>query len=368
VVLPAISEEATNRNALLARAVDWIFGYDFFLSYNHGDGMRLPRRLKERLEQAGFRVFIDQTEYVAGEDLRRETRRQVVKSRKIVVIGRPGALRSVWVKREVDVALSDGKIPVILDVNGAVEAAPQDAALATMARERHWLRLNETLDDPDSEPTDNAVSELVRGFKHTRQEVKRQRILATAVAVLAIAAGVAIWQAVEATRAKIVAEAQRDRAQRVLDQVVATNNRRVQSLSMRVQTQARADSIGLAPSMHVSEDLGIATQSPLDRANALITQGSILLEKGEIKNAHWALATALDILVPGSQTSSEDGKVQLARFSAYDRLAGVAARSHDPAIEITALTNCLALAENQAGAEHVTCGSANGGNAMPRAM
>jgi hypothetical protein len=125
MALPPISDEGTKRNGLLARAVDWIFGYDFFLSYNHGDGMRLPRRLKERLEQAGFRVFLDQTEYVAGEDLRRETRRQVVKSRKIVVIGRPGALKSVWVKREVDVALADGKIPVILDVNGAVEAAPQ---------------------------------------------------------------------------------------------------------------------------------------------------------------------------------------------------------------------------------------------------
>src|SRR5215475_12006375 len=94
---------------LIARAVDWVFGYDFFISYSHGDGMRLPRRIKERLEQAGFRVFLDQTEYVAGDDLRRETRRQVVKSRKIVVIGRPAALRSEWVRREVDVALAHGK-------------------------------------------------------------------------------------------------------------------------------------------------------------------------------------------------------------------------------------------------------------------
>ena len=56
-------------DGLITRAVDWVFGYDFFISYNHGDGMRLPRRLRERLEHAGFRVFLDQTEYVAGEDL-----------------------------------------------------------------------------------------------------------------------------------------------------------------------------------------------------------------------------------------------------------------------------------------------------------
>src|SRR4051794_12815726 len=118
VAAPApFSDREIRRESLIARAVDWAFGYDFFVSYSHSDGMRLPRRIKERLEQAGFRVFLDQTEYVAGDDLRRETRRQVVKSRKIVVIGRPGALKSEWVRREVDVALAHGKVPVIVNLN-----------------------------------------------------------------------------------------------------------------------------------------------------------------------------------------------------------------------------------------------------------
>src|SRR5215831_1925169 len=117
----AISNDGIKAEGLLARTVDWVFGYDFFISYSHGDGMRFPRRVKERLEQAGFRVFLDQTEYVAGADLRRETRRQVAKSRKIVVIGRPGALNRMG-RREVDVALAHGKIPVIVNLNGAVEA------------------------------------------------------------------------------------------------------------------------------------------------------------------------------------------------------------------------------------------------------
>src|SRR3954454_20647699 len=105
MILSSTSDELVKAEPLMTRLVDRVFGYDFFISYSHGDDMRLPRRLKERLEQAGFRVFLDQTEYVAGADLRRETRRQVVKSRNIVVIGRPGALKSEWVKREVDVAL-----------------------------------------------------------------------------------------------------------------------------------------------------------------------------------------------------------------------------------------------------------------------
>jgi hypothetical protein len=122
-----LAANVQSHGGLISRVVDWIFGYDFFISYSHRDGLNLPRRLKERLEQAGFRVFLDQTEYVAGLDLRRETQRQVLKSRKIIVVGRPGVLNSQWAKREIDIALARGKIPIIIDINGAVANAPADA-------------------------------------------------------------------------------------------------------------------------------------------------------------------------------------------------------------------------------------------------
>src|SRR6266481_6135929 len=105
IAAPApLSKDGIKREGLITRAVDWIFGHDFFVSDSHGDGMRLPQRIKERLEQAGFSVFLDQTEYIDGDGFRQETRRQVVKSRKNLMIGRSGALRSEWVKREVDAA------------------------------------------------------------------------------------------------------------------------------------------------------------------------------------------------------------------------------------------------------------------------
>lgn len=349
-------DDSIKREGLIARAVDWVFGYDFFLSYNHADGMLLPRRLKERIEQVGFRVFLDQTEYVAGADLRRETRRQVVKSRKIVVIGRPGALKSEWVKREVDVALAEGKIPVILNVNGAVEAAPPDAALATVARERHWLRLNETLDNPDGEPTDRTISELVRGFNHTRQETKRQRILATAAVVLAVAAGVAIWQAVEATKARMVAEAQRDRAQRVLDQIIATANRRVQTLSARVQKARATPSGGLVAAADETEQAESVSGSPLEQANFLIAHGSALLDRGDLKGARLPLESALAILGSGSQEMLAEAQWRLAIFKAYHRLAEAAHQGGDGEAGLAALTKGLAIAEEETGAKTASLG------------
>jgi hypothetical protein len=288
-----IVETETNREGLLTHAVDWVFGYDFFLSYSHGDGTRLPQFLKERLAQIGFRVFLDQTEFVAGMDLPRETRRHIAKSRKLVVIGRPGALQSEWVKREVDVALAQGKIPVVIDVNRAVEAA-RDTALASTALTEHWLRLNALMADPDGEPPEAIIGELVRGFEHTRQEIKRQRIFAAAAVVLAVMAGVAIWQAIDATRAKMVAEVQRDRAQRVLDQVIAANNRRVQTETRRLHDNGV---LYVAPGS--AGDAATADSEGgvlLDKANALITQASKLIESENLKGARGPLELALNLL------------------------------------------------------------------------
>ena len=229
-------DEQMRPERVITRLVDRVFGYDFFLSYSRSDGMHLPQRLKERLDHAGFRVFLDQTEYVAGADLRRETRRQVLKSRKIVVIGRPGAFRSEWVRREVAVALASDVGPVILDLNGALATAPADAPLAAMVRERDWLSLPETLPDADGEPSDHIVAELVRSFNHTRQETRRQRVFLTAALVLFVMAAVASWQAWQAIQARDIAEAEQRRAERALDQVQSTANRSVQALALRIRT------------------------------------------------------------------------------------------------------------------------------------
>ena len=61
--------------SLLQRVVDGVFGYDFFLSYAHADGVDYPRALQQGLRAMGFKVCIDSEAYVAGEDLTKATRR-----------------------------------------------------------------------------------------------------------------------------------------------------------------------------------------------------------------------------------------------------------------------------------------------------
>jgi WD40 repeat protein len=205
--------------SLGARAIDWVFGHDYFISYSHGDGKHYPRALKERLERAGFRVFLDQTDYAGGTNLARETRRQVGKCDVMVVVGRARALTSVWVRREIEIALAHGKDPVVIDVNGALARAPAGEGIVDTVRAEHWLRINEQIADArgrpvaDGEPSEATVAELVRSFRHTRQQTKRARMLAAVAGVLAVAAVYAWWQKGVATAALGVAQKQEKVAQ-----------------------------------------------------------------------------------------------------------------------------------------------------------
>jgi tetratricopeptide (TPR) repeat protein len=217
-----------------------------------------------------------------------------------------------------------------------------------MARQDHWLRLNETLSNPDGEPTDRAIAELVRGFEHTRQETKRQRILVAAAAVLALAAGVATWQAVEATRAKLIAEAQRDRAERAFDQVVATANRRVQSFSERTQKQRAAPTSVLTPPQAAVDKVRGA---PLDRALDRASYGDTLLKSDDVSAAKAALLAALDILEASATAQVNAKDWQLLRLKVLHRLADAYEKERDTTAAIAALTKSLAITEAQAAAE-----------------
>jgi WD40 repeat protein len=232
--------EVRTNGTLLQRALDFVFGYDFFISYSHSDGSNYPVRLKEHLQQAGFKIFLDVSEYAAGTDLRRETIRQVSKSRKLLVVARRAALASEWVRREVDVGLSQGKIPIIVNINSAVEKTATTSPISKLAIERQWLVLNESIDEPDGNPSNYAIAELVRGFNNTRQETKRLRLMAAASVVLAAATAIAIWQG-------IVAKSNEQTALKERDAATANESRALSALSQAASLKLHyADAVMLA--------------------------------------------------------------------------------------------------------------------------
>ena len=56
------------RRGWLQSAVDWLFGFDFFISYAHDDGTDYPTLLADELAQRKFRVFLDTRIYRIGEE------------------------------------------------------------------------------------------------------------------------------------------------------------------------------------------------------------------------------------------------------------------------------------------------------------
>lgn len=211
------------RNAL-ARTVDLVFGYDFFISYKHADGAVYPRSLASRLGTEGYRVFLDEREYVPGDPLTQATKRRVRMSLYLIVIARPGAMsRSEWVVREVEVSLQAGGTPLVVDVDGAFERTIGDtdderrraASLRSLLNDR--LRIREPSGCPadsiyDGTASDHVIAELKRAFRSTRQEVRRTRVFGAAAAVFALVSVIAVMFGIQSTRARRAAENEAARA------------------------------------------------------------------------------------------------------------------------------------------------------------
>jgi WD40 repeat protein len=176
----------------LRRAADFLFGYDFFISYSHGDGMNYPRRLSERLEALNYKVFLDTKVYVAGTDLQLATRRRIRMSKKLIVVVRKNALESDWVLKEVKTCLDRGRAPIAIDVNKTLESSPPKQPLASHLKDKIYIP--ESIADSDGEPSDAVIQELTRSFRATRQDTLRLRVMSVAALVFLVVAVVAVWQ------------------------------------------------------------------------------------------------------------------------------------------------------------------------------
>ena len=191
----------------LRAAADFLFGYDFFISYAHRDGTQYPRLLRDRLETLGYRTFLDVHGYTGGDDLRAGTRRRIGMSKRLILLARPHALSSSrWVELELQHFIALNRSPIVIEFPVGAALAPDGSPLAELLRERRSIREDADLDGAPSEGT---IQELVRSFDATRQETVRLRALGATAALFVIIAIAAIWQWYTAVQERRVAEAQR---------------------------------------------------------------------------------------------------------------------------------------------------------------
>ena len=183
---------ATQRSPVPARLFDRILGFDFFISYSHADAQSYAERLNQALLGAGFKAFLDNEVYVAGDDLNTETLRRVRSSSKLIVVVGPGALRSPWVLAEVQAAVDADKPIIAIDLLGDLSERHGESELAALLRDR--IHVRETGGVDAQEPSHETLEALTRSFQATRRQALRTRLALAGTLIFALLAGFSYWQ------------------------------------------------------------------------------------------------------------------------------------------------------------------------------
>jgi hypothetical protein len=194
---------------MLTWLTDWLWGYDFFISYAHKDGSILEdgrprsgfvRSLVNKLQDSKehFSVFHDETEYDPGTELNEATKRYVRASTKLLLVARPFAMGSKWVHDEVKVAIDTGTQVVVVDINNTYDVVPSDHRIRTLIGDS-LLRHCETLEDSDGSPSDALVDKLVTASQRSRRQRRRLQIVGATAMVLAVLTTLAVvfWRSSE---------------------------------------------------------------------------------------------------------------------------------------------------------------------------
>jgi tetratricopeptide (TPR) repeat protein len=230
--------EGTATRSLWRRCLDLAFGYDFFISYSWSDGGVYAAALARQLRSHGFEVFLDRDDYASGDDWKQVGAWKLRRTGQLVLIGSPKALLSAPVIREVRIFSGTGRRIVPIDFDGTLEWKSNDVPLAQYLLPE-ILRIRESTVALEIGPSDDVVATIRRSFNLVRQDKKRVNALAIVALLLGALTLAAFWQSVQATRARHSAEEQRDRAQRVLDQITASANSRVMAYAERAQAESR---------------------------------------------------------------------------------------------------------------------------------
>ncbi len=159
-------------------AVDFLFGFDVFISYRWQDGTDYAHELSKLLVNQGLICFLDKEGFIPGNDLGWATRKAVKRSRVLVLVGTAGALESEYVDHEIQLFAKTDKLIIPIDVDGSLQTADHDSLVRRfLSKDPLWL-----IDPTGSpEPTLYVASEITRAIGTNRQSSRRIQYLSVAV-------------------------------------------------------------------------------------------------------------------------------------------------------------------------------------------
>lgn len=284
------------------RLLDFVFGYDFFISYAWSDGGKYAAALASQLEAGGFKVFLDRTSYAAGDNWKSVGTRTLRGTGQLLLIGSPQALTSTPVLHEVEIFSATGRRIVPIDFGGSLDWPSAEAAIARLLP-ADIIRIKEPSEALEHGPASDTVSTIQRTFTIVRQNRKRARALFIVAASLLTLAAAAVWSGFTA----------RNKAQEALLQ---------QARSVSVRSRQATDSgdgmTGMLAALAVLPDPSTGRVRP----DSTITRAALLhawLHNREVAGlfGHSAAIVNADISPDARRaaTASGDGQVKLWNLS-----------------------------------------------------
>lgn len=188
------------------RLKNWLWGYDFFISYHWASGGTYAVNLAARLREKGYDVFLDRAEYAMGDKWKGVGEVALRNTQRLVLIAtREAVFESKPVEREVVLFTNRSChcIPVFFgDTFAAEEQANPGKYIVLDRLPDDTLYIEDTIENLDSAPAPEVVEKLASAHGIMRRLKLRQTITVTAITVLTIFAIVATIAAVTAVEAK----------------------------------------------------------------------------------------------------------------------------------------------------------------------
>jgi hypothetical protein len=197
---------ALRKRSVWRRLADYLFGYDFFISYRWVDGKTYAVRLASALQQRGYDCFLDSQSYTAGDDWKTTGAAAIRRTSQLIVVGSPKAIDSDPVLREVRIFTRSRRKVIPIDFGGSLDPTRIQGHAIEEFITTAVLQIKEDAACLDQGPSGAALDALQKAFQSRRQSVKRIRALQAVSAVLFVLLLGALGTAWYALRQQAIAE------------------------------------------------------------------------------------------------------------------------------------------------------------------
>jgi len=199
----------------IQRLKEKIFGYDIFISYSRKDSLDYAYQLAKYFMDRGFECYLDQlSSTTPGDKLPKGISDAVDRSKAFVLIGSPGAERSIPIEQEIMGFLTENKNQPLIPIN--IEGACFQAIWFNKIQ--GLALIDDTLENlQKGQPAPDVTSRILDALQFTKKSQRLRRIAIGTFCAILIITGVLSTIAIVQAKKVVEANIQLDTVSRERD-------------------------------------------------------------------------------------------------------------------------------------------------------